>query len=100
MFVGSHCETDQKIHLLSPGYFQGKSFLFSAHRSGSQYSCASSFVGKLRTSSSLCWHYLPAPHAGSCSELPKLPATPWKHQSSQGDNQPFAGDKHWEEATL
>lgn len=44
--------------------------------------CVQGIVGRLRTSSSLLWHCLPAPHAGNFTEL--LPSASLKHQPSQG----------------
>lgn len=46
--------------------------------------CTSHCAGRLRTGSSLLWHCLPAPHAGSFTELLSLPSASWKHQPSQG----------------
>lgn len=99
MLVGSRCEVDQKSHLFYH-VISRQSVHLSAHRSGSQHGYASSYIGKLRTSSSLCRGYLPAPCAGSCSELGNLRLTPWEHQPSQGKNQPFASKKHWEQVTV
>lgn len=46
--------------------------------------CTSHCAGRLRTGSSLLWHCLPAPHAGSFTELLSLPSASWKYQPSQG----------------
>lgn len=76
--------------------FWGSSVCFSAHWSGSEHG----YVGRLRTSSPLHWHYPPALHAGSHGQPLNLPPAPWKHQPSPGENQCFAAKKHSGEATL
>lgn len=87
---------DQKIHLFYQVIFKAGQFTYQhvdlAHSVAVQ--------AVMLVSSSLGWHYLAAPHAGSCSELLNLPSAPWKLQPLQGESQPFASKKHWEEVTV